>query len=650
MAASLVSAATPAFESADASLFNAGPKAPAADGIVKAATRAGDELDTFDFSYSGYPANSLSLNGVTAGVSRVFMCFQMTPEDIKTFAGSKVTGFSVYSPTDQSNTVNSITDGRFFYSTSSNLSSADYSQDFNMAPEAYTLNKISIDEPYTITGEETALFFGYSVVVPKANNMYYVMIDGTPTNQNAGIMGVSVDGTGFPNEFSSFADYYGALCMSVTLERMESFPRSMSFVNMAPNICLPIGKKMWLPVTIKATSGSPIDSFDIEYTLGGNTYSSQYKYEYPYPAGIDRYIGAMVELPAHGEAALEDVEFRISKLNGKPLDSEGSTATSRVRVMADAPVHQTLVEEYTGTWCGYCPRGYAALEYIKNNYPDFVVASFHCGTEGSTGYIEDPMQVTDEFPVFVSSFPSASLNRAYSCDPYDGFRTYPNLPVPIVGDIEDMNATPTSWKVDVSHVWEPDSVLVAKAEVSNMVGYKDVNYEIAYLLVADSLSGATTRWAQTNYYYRDKPQFVEELNQFCMGGRYGKSIVAKLVFNDVVISADGIYGEKESVPASMEAEEKAVHTFTFDLKQIPSKLISNIRNLRVIAAVVDDRGEVLNCAKDEVNDFDVNSVGGILDDDAPVEYFNLNGMKVVNPTEGVFIRRQGGKAEKILVR
>lgn len=36
------------------------------------------------------------------------------------------------------------------------------------------------------------------------------------------------------------------------------------------------------------------------------------------------------------------------------------------------------------------------------------------------------------------------------------------------------------------------------------------------------------------------------------------------------------------------------------------------------------------------------------DDNAPVEYFNLQGIKVVNPENGLFIKRQGSKAEKVM--
>ena len=34
-------------------------------------------------------------------------------------------------------------------------------------------------------------------------------------------------------------------------------------------------------------------------------------------------------------------------------------------------------------------------------------------------------------------------------------------------------------------------------------------------------------------------------------------------------------------------------------------------------------------------------------DEAPAEYFTLNGIKVTNPSSGIYIKRQGGKTTKV---
>ena len=37
------------------------------------------------------------------------------------------------------------------------------------------------------------------------------------------------------------------------------------------------------------------------------------------------------------------------------------------------------------------------------------------------------------------------------------------------------------------------------------------------------------------------------------------------------------------------------------------------------------------------------------DENAPVEYYNLQGVKVANPENGIFIKKQGGRTSKVVL-
>lgn len=37
-------------------------------------------------------------------------------------------------------------------------------------------------------------------------------------------------------------------------------------------------------------------------------------------------------------------------------------------------------------------------------------------------------------------------------------------------------------------------------------------------------------------------------------------------------------------------------------------------------------------------------------DNAPVEYYNLNGQRVADPSNGIFIRKQGSKTSKVAIK
>ena len=83
--------------------------------------------------------------------------------------------------------------------------------------------------------------------------------------------------------------------------------------------------------------------------------------------------------------------------------------------------------------------------------------------------------------------------------------------------------------------------------------------------------------------------------------------------------------------------------------------LSNVKGneYRVIALLTNARtGEIVNaCQYDMSKDNGASvSVEGINASTAPAEYYNLNGQKVSDPSNGIFIRRQGTKTDKVVIR
>jgi len=67
---------------------------------------------------------------------------------------------------------------------------------------------------------------------------------------------------------------------------------------------------------------------------------------------------------------------------------------------------RVMVEDYTGTWCGWCPRVSYALELLEKETDDAVIVAAHQG---------DPMQFSQISALMsafsVSGFPTAIINR-----------------------------------------------------------------------------------------------------------------------------------------------------------------------------------------------------------------------------------------------
>ncbi len=54
--------------------------------------------------------------------------------------------------------------------------------------------------------------------------------------------------------------------------------------------------------------------------------------------------------------------------------------------------------------------------------------------------------------------------------------------------------------------------------------------------------------------------------------------------------------------------------------------------------------------EDQISGVEDVIVDNIEDSNAPVEYFNLQGVRVENPSTGLYIKRQGNKVTKVIIR
>ncbi|MDE6650287.1 MAG: hypothetical protein K2K45_10200 [Muribaculaceae bacterium] len=435
--------------------------------------------------------------------------------------------------------------------------------------------------------------------------------------------------------------------ISVILEKEDMPAVAVKVADAPANVYMELDASKTVDLTLSAVGSQSVSSVDFEYSLGGKSYSYHYDLEEPVAGGvIGKQFSVSLEIPAQSRLSSETVEFKVVKVNGEDNPYIDYSANTFVNILKMIPVHQVLFEEFTSTGCQYCTRGYAALAYIKENYPDFVTASYH------TNYNNvDPMKVVANFPVAVNGYPAASIGRNGTCDPYFGNQIYDSK-IPVVDEIIAANSVFTPWNISVSHTWDSDDHLTAKVDACNVLGYENGLYRIAYILVADGLSGEGSGWIQNNGFgtTMQNDSYVAELNDFCRGGKYGASRIAGLVFDDVVISAQGYNGVQGSVPVKLAAYEEMSHTFTFDLSKVKSEILPDKNKLRIIAALVDSNGKVLNSAKNEVNDYTGAGVESVAESNAQVEYFNLNGVKVSEPSQGIYIRRQGGKTEKVVIR
>ncbi|MBL7832200.1 MAG: hypothetical protein JNK41_14330, partial [Saprospiraceae bacterium] len=156
-------------------------------------------------------------------------------------------------------------------------------------------------------------------------------------------------------------------------------------------------------------------------------------------------------------------------------------------ISAQQILHPVVVEEATGTWCGFCVRGAVYMDQLTEKYgDDFVGIAVHNGTN-------DPMVVptydqgTTNFPNF-SGFPSAIVARKHLVSPED-IET-PFLQEAAIAPTVDLTATATYDKVTRE--------LVVNLSSTTTKNYVAPKFFIA--LIEDGVTGTSAGYNQSNYY------------------------------------------------------------------------------------------------------------------------------------------------------
>lgn len=407
-------------------------------------------------------------------------------------------------------------------------------------------------------------------------------------------------------------------------------------------------------VMLKNISKNAIQSID--YTISVDGKKEQKHLDLPTELSSD--LGASTVVEVEGTSAADtkvyDVSLSIDKVNGQTNMWEGKTSTNYINV-CKVVERRTVVEEFTGTGCGWCPRGWVGMERLKHDYPDtFIGIALH---QFNTN---DPMYVANYFPTTslgISGAPGCNMDRKMAMDPYSG------MGYGISNALEVFNAELPGVDVSVKGNFNSDSTMVdVKATIEALSSGED--FSVAYVLTADSLTGTTSAWKQSNNYsYYTAEQLAEdpELAAFGKGGSMGQASV-KLTFNDVMIGSSYNTSGKNLAATIDGASNTSVDTTyegNYTINMPTKATLKNAINKDLVFAVVlvinNESGEIMNAARAKV-EAAIDVPDGIISVDNTVEStevarFTLDGKRIAEPQKGLnLVRMANGKVVKVIVK
>jgi hypothetical protein len=343
--------------------------------------------------------------------------------------------------------------------------------------------------------------------------------------------------------------------------------------------------KVSVPVTLAGEGTEPINSIDYTITTGNATTEHHLELNDPVTFMMSREV--LVPLEADATVGENDKTFTLTKVNGVANEStaENMQATGKLVTVAKKPKVVPVVEEATGTWCGWCARGIPGLALLNKVYMDDVITIAVHG-----GSADDPMKL-DDYQLNASSYPSCQINRGDFLDPYYGSGSQA---FGISREVEAAQRIYVPAGIEVTAEWADDSQQAIKAKTTTTFvdNVENANYRIAYILVEDGMKGSTPEWYQSNYYAGSSLNDPNLVNL-----TKGESKITNVAYNYIPVAAyEPFNGIEGSLPATIVKDEAMEHDFTIDISG--NTRIQDKKKLSVIALLLDkETGKITNAAK-----------------------------------------------------
>ena len=385
-------------------------------------------------------------------------------------------------------------------------------------------------------------------------------------------------------------------------------------------------------------------------------------------------------ITAFEDDGVHSVELNISKVNGNTNINKHSSAEYSIIALEKSADRVSVVEEQTGTWCGWCPRGHVALDLLNKQLGDKVVTLAGHFANGESQV--DPMNIlgdniTSQAEAFADyggvamilssllgggGLPGAMFDRVVAADPYVGANTtkgkngtYEYGATDLVNLLKEENPSEADFSMTAS--WADDKNTDIKVDLTTTFNYNRFGsfpYGVAFVLSENGMTGKGATWKQLNYYSKlAGVNGASDFNNPDMAAWFKAGSYVSTTYDNVVVQAWNPLGDAAIVDKSKTDIDKGeVIPFSTTLK-VNSDLIQNYNNLTLSALLVNLNSlAVVNAAKVVLG----NCAAGIEDVNSEannnvVSRYNVNGMRINGAQKGLnIVKLANGKVVKMAVK
>lgn len=382
--------------------------------------------------------------------------------------------------------------------------------------------------------------------------------------------------------------------------------------------------------------GSKLTSIDYTIALDGKAGAEQHL-----DFGKDFGLGGThsVEIPfaAASELGASTVTLTITKVNGEENACVKNSATGTLYTVEREFVKRSVAEQFTGTGCGNCPSGHVAMHNMHNLYGDqFIGIALHQFNAS------DPMY-NASYDLGFTGAPQCMVNRSSGI-----LAPYEQMPEVLKASLDEIALT----DVTVTGTFaEEDTKVNATASVESLVAG---DYNIAFMLTADGLTGTTNSWKQSNYFckgggrYSSKASMPDDLKHLWdMGSSYVET------YNDVLIASSYVSSNNKATLPTLVANGTVSSEYTMKMPtKVALKKALKLDQIYVVAVLLDKKtGAIVNAGRARVT-----GSTGIEDvttgsEATVVARYNVNGVQIAAPVKGInIVKMSDGTTRKVLVK
>ena len=402
------------------------------------------------------------------------------------------------------------------------------------------------------------------------------------------------------------------------------------------------GSKVYVPINASSGKGklsvmnygnSIVLNFEYKLSFQG-TVLLEKKYILKEPLRRMDVATVEIDVPPHNQLSETELQVEITKVNGEVNRATIPYATIPRVTVTQVPHRRVVVEEYTGMWCQYCPRGIALMENLENKYADdFIGIAIH---------ISDPLVCSDYAwkAAQIRSYPTLQMNRSKLLTYYTA-----------INEFEEERAMGADMDVDVSAQWDSNKEkITVTPHVTFRVSPKDATYALAYVLTEDRMSNPS--WAQNNNFSGkiSLRGISEELDKFIDL----PSVITNLPNNFTAIAAKGVYtpSVEDYIKTPIEIDKEQSFKQVFDISR--NKLLQDKSKLKVCVLLINlNTKKIENAAKCSISDAAPTGISSLLEEQSnavEIARYTLEGHRIYTPQKGInIVKYSNGRMYKEIV-